>query len=79
MRTLEELGIRPLTPHSTRHTFASLAVRAKIQPEILRRVIGHANYSTTVEIYAHNNLEELVEEMQKLTNYLQPKNHSVKE
>lgn len=76
VRTLEELGIRPLTPHSTRHTFTSLAVRAKIQPEILRRVIGHANYSTTVEIYAHSNPEELVAEMEKLTNYLQVKKGS---
>lgn len=55
-----------LTPHSTRHTFASLSATAGIKPETLQRIIGHANYSTTAEIYIHKNLEELQSEMKKL-------------
>lgn len=58
-RTLSELGITGKTPHSTRHTFASLAVRAGVKPEVLREIIGHANYSTTIEIYNHANLPQL--------------------
>lgn len=64
---LERLGITGKTPHSTRHTFASLAVRAGVKPEALRAIIGHANYSTTVEIYAHANLPELKEELAKIS------------
>ena len=56
-----------LTPHSTRHTFASLSASAGIAPEHLRKIIGHANYSTTAEIYIHQNLEELKSEMKKIT------------
>lgn len=64
---LAKLGITGKTPHSTRHTFASLAVRAGVKPEALRKIIGHANYSTTVEIYAHANLPELKEELAKIS------------
>ena len=66
-QTLEALGITGKTPHSTRHTFASLAVRAGVKPEALRSIIGHANYSTTVEIYAHANLPELQAELSKIS------------
>ena len=64
---LEELNITGKTPHSTRQTFASLAVRAGVKPEALREIIGHANYSTTVEIYTHANLPELQEELGKIS------------
>ncbi len=68
---LEELGITGKTPHCTRHTFASLAVRAGVQPEALRTIIGHANYSTTVEIYTHTNLDMLKEELGKISGLTQ--------
>ena len=55
-----------ITPHSTRHTFITLCVRAGIRPEYLQRIIGHKNYSTTVEVYFHRNEEELRAEMAKL-------------
>lgn len=59
-RLLEKLGIRHLPPHSARHTFASWAVKHGIQPEVLRRILGHAKYSTTSEIYVHADIETLV-------------------
>lgn len=55
-----------LTPHSTRHTFASLSATAGMKPENLQKIIGHANYSTTADIYVHKNIEELINEMSKL-------------
>lgn len=55
-----------LTPHSTRHTFASLSASAGMQPENLQRIIGHADYSTTADIYIHKDISELVKEMSKL-------------
>ena len=68
---LEALGITGKTPHCTRHTFASLAVRAGVKPEALRTIIGHANYSTTVEIYTHTNLPLLQEELGKISGLTQ--------
>ena len=56
-----------LTPHSTRHTFASLSVAAGMQPENLQKIIGHANYTTTADIYVHTEAEQLRAEMAKLS------------
>ena len=48
-----------LTPHCTRHTFATLCQRAGMPPEALQKIIGHAKYETTADIYIHQNNEEL--------------------
>ena len=57
---LERLGIRKLTPHATRHTYASWARRAGIAPEMLQKILGHADYSTTANIYVHTDPEQMV-------------------
>lgn len=57
---LNKLGIERKTPHATRHTYASRARRAGMAPEILQKILGHANYSTTANIYVHTDIEELV-------------------
>lgn len=71
-KAMEELGIEGKSPHSTRHTFASLAVRAGVAPESLKEIIGHADYSTTVEIYTHADLPTLQEELCKMSKVLNP-------
>ena len=58
---LEKLGIRRLTPHAARHTYASWAVSQGMQPEVLQKILGHAKYSTTAEIYVHSDLEKLIQ------------------
>ena len=65
---LEAAGIEPegLTPHSTRHTFASLSSASGIKPESLQKIIGHANYSTTAEVYIHHDITKLIDEMRKI-------------
>ena len=57
-----------LTPHSTRHTFASLSVAAGMRPEYLQRIIGHARFHTTADVYVHLTDEMLIQEMGKLIN-----------
>lgn len=65
---LKEIGIlsnedkKPrLTPHSTRHTFSSKMVKAGARPELLQKIIGHANYETTIDTYTHFNEEDIKE------------------
>lgn len=55
-----------LTPYCTRHTFASLASAAGIKPEILQEIMGHEDYSTTVNYYEHFEIDELQKEFDKL-------------
>lgn len=59
-------GSHHLTPHSTRHTFASLCASAGMQPENLQKIIGHANFTTTADVYIHKDFTELAEEMAKI-------------
>lgn len=55
-----------LTPHSTRHTFATLSAAAGMQPERLQKIIGHASYHTTADYYVHTDRDALTAEMSKL-------------
>lgn len=54
-----KLGITGKTLHCTRHTFASVA-SSYMKPEELQKVIGHADYSTTANIYVHRDIDQLV-------------------
>ncbi len=46
-------------PHDCRHTFATLMTNAKADTISLQKIIGHANYETTANIYTHKDIEEL--------------------
>ncbi len=56
---LEQLGIRKLTPHACRHTFASMLAEAKVDTLHIQRLIGHADYAFTANTYTHLEVEKL--------------------
>lgn len=66
--TLRRIGITDpgLSPHSTRHTFATLSAAAGIRQDSLQKIIGHADYSTTADVYIHADPDILKAEMSKL-------------
>lgn len=57
---LDKLGITKKTPHATRHTYASQARHRGMPPEVLQKILGHASYTTTANIYVHTDIESLV-------------------
>lgn len=58
--TLKRAGVeRHLTPHSTRHTFATLLNRANVQTKHIQDLMGHTDYATTANVYTHPHVEEL--------------------
>lgn len=63
---LDSLGITGITPHSTRHTFATLGQAAGIAPEDMIKLIGHTDYKTTTETYIHQNLNKLKDAINKI-------------
>ena len=65
---LEKLGIPKHTPHATRHTYATWARNAGIQQEILQKIIGHASFSTTADIYIHADAEKLISAVESASN-----------
>lgn len=61
------VGGKPrLTPHCTRHTFASLARESGMDKDVLTRIIGHAEYATTDENYVTIGNDMLRAEMNKI-------------
>ena len=48
------------TAYDCRHTFATQAKRSGVDPQTLRRIMGHANLSTTDKYYTHMGLEDLL-------------------
>jgi len=63
---LSSLNITGITPHCTRHTFATLGQAAGIAPEDMIKLIGHADYSTTTENYVHQNIDKLRNAINKI-------------
>ena len=57
---LEQLGIRKLSPHSTRHTYTSWAVESDIKAAHLKKILGHKSITTTIDNYYHISPEQLI-------------------
>ena len=57
---MEELKIDGMTPYNCRHTYTTMAVQSGVKPELLQKILGHADYSTTVDVYTHLDLNEIV-------------------
>ncbi len=65
-KTLEELGIARKTPHCTRHTCASLLVRAGADIKAIEMILGHTDYAFTADTYVHVDTEFLIENLTKI-------------
>jgi hypothetical protein len=49
----EHKGLRPITMHECRHTFASLLIDAGANPKALQAFMGHSNIGITFDTYGH--------------------------
>ena len=63
---LERLGLPKRKIHSTRATFATLAVKAKVSPETLKAIIGHRSYEVTTKYYVDEKRLQLSEAMESI-------------
>jgi integrase len=62
---MEYLGMEH-TMHDTRHTFATLADRYKLNEYYLKLIIGHSVTDFTKNVYTHVSVDLLVEEINKI-------------
>jgi integrase/recombinase XerC len=63
---LRTSGLRAsATPHTLRHTFATVAIEKGANIKAVSQILGHANCSITIDLYTHLSNEHLREVMQK--------------
>lgn len=57
-RNRARLGFQGVTVHALRHSYLSELARRGVPPKTLQALAGHASISTTMNIYAHANLDD---------------------
>ena len=57
----------PVSPHALRRTFCTRCFEAGINPKVVQSVMGHATYSTTIDIYTEVMGEMKESELAKFT------------
>ena len=57
VRAQERAGVRRQRFHDMRHAFATLLLDAGEEIAVISKMLGHADYSTTVDVYSHLSTE----------------------
>jgi integrase len=52
-RLVDRAGVPRIRLHDVRHTYATIAMDAGVNPKLLSDRIGHANELVTLQIYTH--------------------------
>ena len=63
-RICKRIGIPKFTAHAFRDTFATRAIESGMKPKTLQEILGHADISITMNLYAHVMEETKANEMQ---------------
>ena len=61
----EPVVFKNMYPHAIRHTFCSRCFEADMQPKVVKNIMGHQHYSTTIDIYTHISEAKYEEEIDK--------------
>ena len=57
---MKKLGIQGVKPHTCRHTAATKMMASGLAPEVVKQILGHADITTTLNIYTHPDVSLLV-------------------
>lgn len=64
MKNIEaDLNIEPLSPHELRHTYGTLLRESGVDIYTIQKVMGHSDINITSNIYVHNDIEVLRENL----------------
>lgn len=62
---VQEIG-EEFSPYDCRHTFATMAKRSGVDPQTLRRMLGHASLQTTDKYYTHLDTDDILTEISNI-------------
>ncbi len=68
-RKLEEAGLKEINFHALRHTFATRALEAGMDVKVLSALIGHAQPSTTLNLYGQALPDHKKASMEKMSGF----------
>lgn len=68
-KTLKAAGLKEINFHALRHTFATRALEAGMDVKVLSSILGHAQASTTLNLYAHALPDHKRISMAKMSDY----------
>lgn len=68
-RTLKAAGLPNINFHALRHTFATRALEAGMDIKVLSSILGHAQASTTLNLYAHALPDHKRQSMEKMSSF----------
>ncbi len=54
-----------VTPHICRHTYCSNMAKSGMNPKTLQYLMGHSDIGVTLNVYAHMNFDDALEEVRK--------------
>lgn len=63
---MKRLGIDGVSPHTCRHTAATRMLAAGLPVEVVQQILGHADATTTLNIYTHPDVATLVSGVRKM-------------
>ena len=64
----DEAGIKHFCMHALRHTYATRAIEADMQPKVLQKLLGHASIKTTMDRYVHVTTDSMDQEIKQFEN-----------
>lgn len=65
----DEAGIGRFCMHALRHTYATRAIEAGMQPKVLQQLLGHASIKTTMDRYVHVTDDSLTQAVRQFEQY----------
>ncbi len=66
----KKIGVKGLSMHILRHTFATRCIEGGMMPKTLQVILGHSSYSLTMDRYVHVTDDVRLEEMNKIESIL---------
>lgn len=63
-RKCDKIGIKRISMHILRHTYATRCIEAGMRPKTLQMILGHSNISMTMDLYVHVSNEEKIKEVE---------------